>query len=40
MILKTMHQHLRELDREQLIDDYEYRIRDRIVEALNYERSR
>ena len=38
--MKTIQEHLRELNRERLIEDYEYRIRDRIVEALNYERSR
>ncbi len=38
--MKTIQEHLRELDREQLIDDYEYRIRDRIVEAYcNVEQS-
>lgn len=31
--MKTIQEHLRELDRERLIGDYEYHIRDRIVEA-------
>ena len=38
--MKTIQEYLRELDREQLIEDYEYRIRDRIVEAYcNVEQS-
>lgn len=31
--MKTIQEHLRELDRERLIEDYEYRSRNRIVEA-------
>ncbi|MBQ9478750.1 MAG: hypothetical protein IJU71_04270 [Selenomonadaceae bacterium] len=38
--MKTIQEHLRELDRERLIEDYEYRIRERIVEAYcNVEQS-
>lgn len=31
--MKTIQEHLRELKRERLIEDYEYHIRDRIIEA-------
>lgn len=31
--MKTIQEHLREMDRDQLIGDYEYHIRERIVEA-------
>ena len=31
--MKTIQEHLRELDRDRLIGDYEYHIRNRIVEA-------
>ena len=38
--MKTIQEHLRELNRERLIEDYEYRIRERIVEAYcNVEQS-
>ena len=38
--LKTIQEHLREIDRAQLIEEYHYRIRDRIAEEyLNVEHS-